>query len=132
MVRPCYLVIDQEYSGSISTRKLVFETSKFNVITAYSSAEAIETMKKYPAVEGVVLDAGMPDMPCSELVKALKAVRADVPVVVVGSPRETPCPEGDHYLRSFDPKQLLDLIQKLNPKETEQIDQRNEELKYAH
>lgn len=27
MVRPCFLVIDREYSGSISTRKLVIETA---------------------------------------------------------------------------------------------------------
>jgi hypothetical protein len=34
MDRPCFLVVDQEYPGSISTRKLVIETGKFNVITA--------------------------------------------------------------------------------------------------
>jgi hypothetical protein len=39
MIRPCFLVVDQEHSGSISTRKLVIETAKFNVLTAYSGAE---------------------------------------------------------------------------------------------
>jgi hypothetical protein len=34
MDRPCFLVVDREYPGSISTRKLVIETGKFNVITA--------------------------------------------------------------------------------------------------
>lgn len=36
MIRPCFLVIDREFPGSISTRKLVLETAKFNVLTAYS------------------------------------------------------------------------------------------------
>jgi hypothetical protein len=27
-MRPCFLVLDQEYPGSISTRKLVIETRK--------------------------------------------------------------------------------------------------------
>ena len=48
MVRPCFLVIDREYASSISTRKLVIETAKLNVITAYSGAEAIETLKRFP------------------------------------------------------------------------------------
>ena len=47
MLRPCYLVIDRETSNGISTRRLVIETeAKFNVITAYSSHEAIhDTLK---------------------------------------------------------------------------------------
>lgn len=63
MTRPCFLVVDREHSGSISTRKLVIETAKFNVITAYSSDEAIDTLRRFPAVSGIVLDAGMKDMP---------------------------------------------------------------------
>jgi hypothetical protein len=48
MIRPCFLVIDQEHSNSISTRKLVIETARFNVLTAYSGAEAIQTLKNFP------------------------------------------------------------------------------------
>jgi len=54
VVRPCFLVIDREFPGSISTRKLVLETAKFNVITSYSAQEAVETLKKFPALQGVV------------------------------------------------------------------------------
>ena len=28
MIRPCFLVVDNEYPGSISTRKLVLESAK--------------------------------------------------------------------------------------------------------
>ena len=59
MIRPCFLVVDQEHSGSISTRKLVIETAKFNVITAYTGAEAIQTLNKFPAIDAVVLDASI-------------------------------------------------------------------------
>ena len=57
MVRPCFLVIDREFPGSISTRKLVIETAKFNVLTAYSGLEALDTLQQFPAIHGVVLDA---------------------------------------------------------------------------
>lgn len=42
MPSPYFLVIDREVGGSISTRKLVIETAKLNVITAYSAAESMK------------------------------------------------------------------------------------------
>ena len=91
MTRPCFLVIDREFAGSISTRKLVIETAKFNVITAYSSAEAIETLRKFPAVSGIVLYAGIKDMACETLVHLLKSIQPSIPVVVVTTPGSRQC-----------------------------------------
>jgi CheY-like chemotaxis protein len=128
MTRPCFLVVDRETSSSISTRKLIIETAKFNVITAYSSHEAIQTLKKFPAIDGVVADAGMEDMVCNDLVKALKAISPKIPVVIICTPRGTPCEVADHMLESFDPRVLLTLLQKLQPEAVAKIEQRNEEL----
>lgn len=128
MIRPCYLVVDREYSGSISTRKLVIETGKFNVITAYSSAEAIETLRQFPAVSGIVLDAKMPDMPCGDLVEALKAIRSEVPVIVVHAPESGECHHADHHLESFDPAKLLLLLKKLEPQKAAVIEAKDAEL----
>jgi DNA-binding NtrC family response regulator len=128
MVRPCFLVIDREYSGSISTRKLVIETAKFNVITAYSAAEALETLDEYPKIRGVVVDAGVRDMHCSDLAAEVKRRRPDMPVVVISSPGTQECPEADHLLESFEPARLLLLLQSLAPVETAAIEKRNEQL----
>ena len=73
MFRPSFLVIDREYAGSISTRKLVIETAKLHVITAYSAAEALETLECYPAVNGIVLDAGIRDIPCASWCAILRS-----------------------------------------------------------
>ena len=128
MIRPCFLVIDREFSGSISTRKLVLESAKLNVITAYSSAEAIETLERVPGVTGGGLDAGMPDMPCELLIGSLKQLQTRIPIIVVSTPRATPC-DGDHHLESFDPRKLLALIEKLQPEATASILQHDEDLK---
>ena len=128
LIRPCFLVVDQEHSGSISTRKLVIETAKFNVITAYSGAEAIQTLKKFPAMDGVVIDAGITDLPCSEVVKQLKAIQPSVIVVAVGRLGNDPCAGADHYLESFDPAKLLKLLQRLHPEKTAMILQVDERL----
>jgi hypothetical protein len=109
MIRPCFIIVDPEHSGSISTRKLVIETAKFNVITAYSGAEAVETLNKYPAVEGLV-EAGVRDVPCSDLVIQLKQIRPDLRIVVVGRPGHRHCDGADHLLENFDPKELMKLL----------------------
>lgn len=127
MVRPCYLIVDREHSGTISTRKLVIETAKINVITAYSGAEAIATLHLFPNVHGIVLDAGMRDMPCADLIKALKELQPKIPIVVVSSPHSGTC-DGDHHIESFDPRRLLALLEKLQPEATANIVRHNEEL----
>jgi DNA-binding NtrC family response regulator len=128
MVRPCFLVIDREYSGSISTRKLVIETAKFNVITAYSAQEALDTLAAYPSMNGVVLDAGIRAMSCCDLVAGLKALQPQMPVVVISSPGTHECDGADHLLESFEPARLLNLLQSLVPVATAAIEKRNEQL----
>jgi CheY-like chemotaxis protein len=128
MVRPCFLVIDREYSGSISTRKLVIETAKFNVVTAYSALEAIDTLNAFPRLHGIVLDAGIRDMSCCDLVARLKQIDPKLPIVVISAPGTHECPQADHILESFDPRKLLGLLQTLVPAEAAAIEKRNEEL----
>lgn len=115
MVRPCFLVIDREYAGSISTRKLVIETAKLNVITAYSGLEALETLERFPAMDGVVMDAGVPDMSCADVISELKKIKPSIPVVVIGTPRNQHCDGAEHYLDSFEPAKLLSLLARLIP-----------------
>jgi CheY-like chemotaxis protein len=128
MVRPCFLVIDREFAGSISTRKLVIETAKFNVLTAYSGKEAIETIRKFPAVDGVVMDVEFRDMEADEVVRSLREMNPKMPIIAVCSPRGMRCEGADYHLESFDPKKLLGLLQELRSEETAVIEKRNEEL----
>jgi DNA-binding NtrC family response regulator len=121
MIRPCFLVVDQEHWGSISTRKLVIETAKFNVITAYSGAEALETLAKFPGVDAVVLDAGVLDIPCPALVAQIKQRLPDMPVIIAGTLGHVYCDGADHYLETFDPNRLLKLLQQLEPEKTAKI-----------
>lgn len=129
MTRPCFLVIDREFSGSISTRKLVIETAKFNVLTAYSTKEGIETLERFPALDGIVMDAEMPDMSCKEIIQILKAKSPSVPIIIVHRPLSEGCPGADYQLDTFDPRHLLSLLEQIRPKETEAIEKRNEKLK---
>src|SRR5277367_7155698 len=95
MNRPCFLVIDREFPGSISTRKLVIETAKFNVLNAYSGQEALEVLSRFPAVSGVVLDGGIEDIPCDELAVQMKSLHPSLPIVVIETPGFADCPHAD-------------------------------------
>jgi DNA-binding NtrC family response regulator len=128
MVRPCFIVVDPEHSASISTRKLVIESAKLNVITAYSGAEAIETLRKFPGVDGVVCNHEVRDIPLHKLIAAIKECNPDVPVVMVG-PGIDEHPQPDHQVESFDPQRLLDVLQGLMPHKTAAIVENDQNLR---
>jgi response regulator RpfG family c-di-GMP phosphodiesterase len=115
MIRPCFLVIDHEFPDSISTRKLVLETAKYNVITAYSGNEAIDTFRLFPNVSGIVMNEAVTGMDCASLVKELRAIRSDVLLIVTSSRGVTDCVVADHQLDNFDPASLLKLLRRLVP-----------------
>ncbi len=128
MVRPCFLVIDREFPGSISTRKLVIETAKFNVLTAYSGNEAFEMYKLFPAVSGVVLDGGIEDISAADLTRDLKILQPAIPIIVIAAPGFIGCPQADYLLESFDPARLLEILRNLKPDASAEIEKRNEDL----
>ncbi len=122
MERPCFLVIDREYAGNISTRKLVIETAKFNVITAYDGEEGVETLKRFPNVDGVVVNADLTDYDtCSGLIERLRKIAPQMDVIVTshgGFPKRGP---KVHYVDNFDPKSLLSCLESLKPEATAEL-----------
>jgi len=110
-MRPCFLVLDQEYPGSISTRKLVIETAKLNVITAYGAAEAVETFERFPNVDGIVIDTELGGRTCEQLIDQMQEIRDDVPIVTVSPGGNNPCGKEQYHVSNFDPRRLLDVLQ---------------------
>ena len=129
MTRPCYVVVDREFASSISTRKLVIETAKFNVITAYSPEEALETVERFPAVDGAVIDAVVGGGGgCEEMVEKMKSIQPKLKVVVIQGPNGPGCSNADFVLDSFEPLSLLECLKKLQPGWSAKIEKRNVEL----
>jgi DNA-binding NtrC family response regulator len=128
MPRPCFLVIDREFPGSVSTRKLVIETAKFNVLTAYSGKEALEIFRRFPAVDGVILDGELEDISCAKVASEIKALQPAVPIIVISAPGYTGYPPADYHLETFQPAKLLETLRSIKPKESAEIEKRNEDL----
>ena len=93
----------------------MLETAKYNVITAYSGTEAVETFRLHPNVTGIVMNEAVTGMDCASLAKELRAIRSDVLLIVTSSRGITDCVMADHQLDNFDPASLLKLLRKLAP-----------------
>lgn len=125
-MRPCFLVVDNEYPTSISARKLLLESAKVNVLTAYSSEEAVLTLKRFPNVDGAVLDTQLKG--CTELVAQLRDLQPNMPIITVSASGHDPCGGEQYHVSNFDPKQLLEAMQKIAPKRMSYVVNREVEI----
>jgi hypothetical protein len=103
-------MIEVEQPEGISTRKLVLETARHNVITAYTKDSGAELLRRFPNVDLAVVHTEIDDSSFRETVKELKAIQGDLPVIGI-SPRRDPDKDGaDHLITSHDPQALLNLL----------------------
>ena len=120
--RPCFLVIDSEHAHSISSRKLVLETAKYNVITAYSCEEAVETLQRFPGVDAVVFNSLLGLKPGYPELAAALAAHEDVKVVVVGDATAASLAHRvDAQVEGFAPPLLLTALRQMFPASAQQI-----------
>jgi DNA-binding NtrC family response regulator len=103
-------MIEVEQPEGLSTRKLVLETARHNVITAYTSAGGRKLLKRFPNVDAVVVHTEMDNSTLKETVRGLKSIRKDLPVIAI-SPRDDRQKDGaDYLISSHDPQALLALL----------------------
>ena len=102
------LMIESEQPEGISSRKLVVETAKHNVITAYQPATGLDLLRRFPNVDAVLIHATVLDhLP---LIPQVREISPDV-TVIVATPRPTNHYEGaDYTVPSHQPQALLDLL----------------------
>jgi len=108
-----FLVIEVEQPEGISTRKLVLETAKHNVITAYDGNEGLRLLERFPAVDAVVVHSRIQPMGCRELAETVKLKRPELPVVIVAPDQSYDCTKVDKVISSHSPQDLLNTLEDL-------------------
>src|SRR5436305_6525995 len=83
MRRPTFLVAEPEPDQAISSRKLLLETFKFNVITAHSESEMFELLDVFPNVDAVILHDDTPGETAPNILEHLKKTVPKVQVVAL-------------------------------------------------
>jgi len=112
MARPTLLVAEVEPGSALSTRKLVLETGKFNVVTAHSSKEALELFSNAPKLMSALIVSS--DLKGAQLlVTRLKTSRPDLPVICLSPNRTATLKGADHHASGHEPQELLDLCREL-------------------
>ncbi len=111
-VRRVLLVLDLPTASSISSRKLVLEVGKFNVLTALSVEELYETAEKFD-VDAFVIDCPPGDALATEICESLKERHPNRPIfaVVEESATNGNAPKcADYVVAGNDPQKLLEAV----------------------
>lgn len=113
-MRPALLVAEKEPENGLSTRKLLLETAKFNVITAHSVAEALESLKTFSGgLAGLVVTSHLgPESECHAVAKAFKEAKPKSPIFFLSPTGLSHCEWADHHLSTYEPDKLLTIVRK--------------------
>ena len=110
IVRLVVLMVEVEQPEGISARKLILETARHNVITAYNGDDALKLLQRFPNVDLAVVHTELESKAFGSTVSRLKEVRPDLYIVAI-SPVVSAEPEGvNTMLSSHDPQELLDFL----------------------
>jgi CheY-like chemotaxis protein len=112
MPRPTLLVAEREPVQALSTRKLVLETAKFNVLTAHSTQEALDIFQLFSNVAMAVL-AMDETIDCRRIASVVKESSRNIPVVALTPQQGQFCDFADHTLSSYEPDALLTLVRSM-------------------
>ena len=100
----------------VSARKLVVETAKHNVISAYGGKEGLQLFERFPRVDAAVIHSELPDMGCDEVAEKVRSRDSGIPIVVLSPNTHTRCSRVvDLTLPSHEPTALLEFLETLVP-----------------
>lgn len=85
-------------------------------------------MEKFLAVHGVVMDANIDSHLMRKACRRSEKVQPKVTIIATRGPGGKHCKGADHQLETFEAVQLLELLKRLQPKESAAVEARNEEL----
>ncbi|MHB1936645.1 MAG: response regulator [Acidobacteriaceae bacterium] len=109
-MRVIVLMIEIEQPEGLSARKLVLETSKHNVITAYNGSQGLQLFKRFPSVDAVVVHVDVQDIPFSEVVRRIREIRPNVPIIALSPIGNLVLPGVDYVIPSHEPQAILQVL----------------------
>ena len=112
MTRPAFIVAEPEPEQALSTRKLLLETFKYNVITAHSVAETLDLVRLFPNADALIIHCRIPEFDSDSLLQSVKKSSPELPIIAL-TPTEQELKWADYVVHSHNPQELLTLVQRL-------------------
>lgn len=109
-MRLIVLMIEIEQPEGLSARKLVLETSKHNVLTAYNGISGIQLFKRFPNVDIVVVHVDVGDLPFDNVVREIRKIRSDIPIIALSPVGDVVLPRVDYVVPSHEPQAILKVL----------------------
>jgi DNA-binding NtrC family response regulator len=109
-LRLVVLMIEVEQPEGVSTRKLILETARHNVITAYNAKTGIELLRRFPNVDVIVVHTEMENVSFENTVREVKKIRDKIPVIGISPQDDRDIDGADYMISSHDPQALLRLL----------------------
>jgi CheY-like chemotaxis protein len=108
-----FLIIESERTDGLSTRKLLLESAKHNVVTAYSAKEGVEMYKRFPNVDAVCIEAELKDLKGARVARSIKDINPKIRIVGLSPRLAARCDWADKTIDSHDPNALLELLEEM-------------------
>jgi len=112
MPRPTVLIAEPEPEQALSTRKLVVETGKFNVLTAHSGQEALDVFRLFPNISAAVLVV-CEAIDAAEVANQMKSIKPALPIICLSPRIDEGCAHADYTISSYEPHALLERLRSL-------------------
>ena len=103
------LMIEEEQPEGLSARKLVVETAKHNVLTAYNAEDGIELLRRFPNIDVVLVHASALEER-HDLLGEVRAIAPRVPIILARPGGNQSRSEARYILDSDQPHQLITLL----------------------
>ncbi len=108
-----YLIIESERTDGLSTRKLLLESAKHNVVTAYSGKEGVEMYKRFPNVDVVCIEAELKDLKGASVAGNIRKINPKIRIVGLSPRLAARCEWADKTIDSRDPSALLEVLEEM-------------------
>ncbi len=102
------LMIEQEQPEGLSARKLVVETARHNVLTAYNAEVGMELLRRFPKVDVVLVHALIRGR--EDLIADIRRVVPEMPIIVASPRGDDSFERVNHVVPSHEPGALLQLL----------------------
>src|SRR6202046_1746856 len=83
IVRLVVLMVEVEQPEGISSRKLILETARHNVLTAYSGDGAVNLLQRFPNVDLAIIHTELEGREFESTVRRLKELRPDLYILAI-------------------------------------------------
>jgi DNA-binding response OmpR family regulator len=108
-----FLIIETERIDGLSTRKLLLESAKHNVVTAYSGKEGVEMYKRFPNVDAVCIEAELKDLKGGSVAENIRKLNPKIRIVGLSPRLAARCDWADKTIDSHDPNALLEVLEEM-------------------